>query len=158
MGWQDHIELVIVGASSQEPIGDSPFKIHTLGQISDDIALALVYGAVDLFVTPSHMDTLPNMAIESMACGTPCVAYAVGGLPDIIDHEFNGYLAPLQDFEALVKGIRWCLENNERWQKLTIEARLKVEREFNIKRQVGLYLDLYRELTEYSSPVRKIFP
>jgi glycosyltransferase involved in cell wall biosynthesis len=104
------------------------------------------------------MDTLPNMAIESMACGTPCVAYAVGGLPDIIDHEFNGYLAPLQDFEALVKGIRWCLENNERWQKLTIEARLKVEREFNIKRQVGLYLDLYRELTEYSSPVRKIFP
>jgi glycosyltransferase involved in cell wall biosynthesis len=148
MGWQDRVELVVVGASSHESLGDLPFKIHSLGRLSDDISLALVYGAVDLFVAPSIKESFGNMVMEAMACGTPCVAYKVGGVPDIIDHELNGYLATLHDIDSLASGINWVLEDISRWQILSSQARRKVESEFNLECLVKRYINLYTELIE----------
>lgn len=53
--------------------------------------LILYYQAADLTFFPSQADNLPNTIIESMACGTPCVAFSTGGIPDLINEQ-NGYL------------------------------------------------------------------
>ena len=45
-----------------------------------------LYNAVDLFVIPSMEDNLPNTIMEAMACGTPCVGFDVGGIPELSTH------------------------------------------------------------------------
>ncbi len=73
------LELVVFGAS--EPVNPPDFGLKTryLGRLNDDISLALVYSAADVFVAPSIQDNLPNTVMESLACGTPCVAFKIGG-------------------------------------------------------------------------------
>ena len=51
--------------------------------------------------------------MEAIASGTPCVGFNIGGLPDMIEHQQNGYLAQPYDVQELAQGITWVLENPE---------------------------------------------
>ena len=52
--------------------------------------------------------------MEALACGTPCVAFKIGGMPDLIEHKQNGYLAHPLATEDLAQGIAWVLESRQR--------------------------------------------
>jgi len=145
-GWDDKVELIVIGASKPENQTDLGFKTHYLGQLSDDISLAQIYAAADVFVAPSIQDNLPNTVLEAIACGTPCVAFKIGGMPDMIEHQKNGYLAQPFEVEDLAQGIAWVLENSERHQKLSNYAREKVEQEFTQELQARRYASLYTEI------------
>jgi glycosyltransferase involved in cell wall biosynthesis len=86
-------ELIVFGSSEPYNAPEFPLKVHYLGVLSDEIAIALLYSAADVFVLPSLQENLPNTILEAMACGTPAVAFNIGGIPDLIEHEYNGYLA-----------------------------------------------------------------
>ncbi|PAX53382.1 glycosyltransferase family 4 protein [Brunnivagina elsteri] len=143
-GWQDKLELVVFGASKSENLTDFGFKSHYLGLLNDDLSLALAYSAADVFVAPSLQDNLPNTVMESIACGTPCVAFNIGGMPDMIEHQKNGYLAQAFKIEDLANGIAWVLENKERHQKLSHCAREKTEQEFALGIQAKRYLSIFQ--------------
>lgn len=142
----DQVELVIFGASQPPNPPNFGFQAHYLGKLNDDISLALVYAAADVFVAPSVQDNLPNTVMEALACGTPCVTFKVGGMPDMIEHQLNGYLAQPYEVEDLATGIAWVLENKERWRRLCDRAREKVEQEFSVERQAHRYLSLFQEI------------
>ncbi|MFM6410002.1 MAG: glycosyltransferase family 4 protein [Microcystis sp.] len=148
--WQHKLELVVFGAS--EPVNPPDFglKTHYLGRLNDDISLALVYAAADIFVAPSIEDNLPNTVMEALACATPSVAFKIGGMPDMIEHQENGYLAHSFEVEDLALGINWVLEDTERYNQLCIRARQKVEQEFTLEIQASKYLKLYNEILESS--------
>ena len=112
----------------------------------DDVTLSLVYSAADVFVTPSKEDNLPNTVLESLACGTPCVAFNIGGMPDLIEHQKNGYLAQPFDTSDLARGIQWVLEDSSRYAQLGDRARKKVETEFNQTIQTQRYLSLFNKI------------
>ena len=145
-GWHDKIELVVFGSSQPSNPPDLGFNSRYLGRLEDDISLALVYAAADVFVAPSVQDNLPNTVAEAIACGTPCVAFKIGGMPDMIEHQQNGYLAPAFEIEELGRGIAWVLENRERHQKLCDRAREKAEQEFSQQLMARRYLSLFAEL------------
>ena len=145
-GWQDNLELVIFGASQPENPPEFGFKAHYLGTFSDDLSLALLYSAADVFVLPSVQDNLPNTVMEAIACGTPCVAFKIGGMPDMIEHQKNGYLAQPYQIEDLAQGIAWVLEDRGRHQKLAYRAREKVEKEFTLDIQAHRYLSLFTDI------------
>lgn len=147
-GWQDRIELVVFGSSPSENQIDLGVKTHYLGKLSDDISLNLVYAAADVFVAPSIQDNLPNTVMEAIACGTPCVVFNIGGMPDMIEHQQNGYLAQPYKIEDLAQGITWVLENTERHQKLCDRAREKAEQEFTLELQARRYLSLFTEIVD----------
>jgi glycosyltransferase involved in cell wall biosynthesis len=147
-GWQDKLELVIFGASRPENPPELGFKTHYLGTLNDDLSLSLVYSAADVFVLPSLEDNLPNTIIEAIACGTPCVAFQIGGMSDAIEHQQNGYLAQPYKIEDLARGIAWVLENKERHQDLSQRARKKVEQQFSLEIQASRYLSLFTEILE----------
>lgn len=149
-GLQDKLELVVIGASQPEKPIDMGFKTHYLGKLNDDISLAQVYAAADIFVAPSFQDNLPNTAIEAIACGTPCAAFKIGGMPEIIEHDFNGYLAQPFDIEDLARGIAWILEDRERHQQLCDRARAKAEREFSQELQARRYTSIYTSIVANS--------
>ncbi|MBD2040288.1 glycosyltransferase family 4 protein [Microcoleus sp. FACHB-672] len=145
-GCCEGIELVIFGASQPSHPADLGFKCHYLGKLNDDISLALVYAAADVFVAPSTQDNLPNTVMEALACGTPCVAFKIGGMPDMIEHQQNGYLARPFEVDDLAKGILWVLEDKDRWIKLGNRAREKAELEFTQELQASRYLSLFTEI------------
>jgi glycosyltransferase involved in cell wall biosynthesis len=144
--WQARIQLIIFGSSQPQNPPDFSFPTQYLGKLNDDITLSLVYSAADVFVAPSQEDNLPNTVLESLACGTPSVAFKIGGMPDLIEHQKNGYLAEPFDTEDLAHGIQWILENTEQVHQLRDHARKKVETEFNQTIQTQRYLSLFNKI------------
>jgi glycosyltransferase involved in cell wall biosynthesis len=144
----DNIELLVFGALEPASPPNLGFRTHYLGWQHDETALALLYAAADVFVLPSLQESLGYTAMEAMACGTPCVAFNQGGVPDLIDHLRNGYLAQPFEPSDLANGIRWLLENEERRKGLSRLAWHKVEQEFTVEKVAGRHIDLYRELLQ----------
>lgn len=145
-GWQDKVELMVVGASKSPTSPELGFKSHYLGILNDDVTLALAYSAADVFVAPSIQDNLPNTVLEAIACGTPCVAFEIGGMPDMIEHQRNGYLARPLVTADLAQGITWVLEDPIRLQTLAAYARTKAQQEFALIIQAHRYQTLYEEI------------
>jgi glycosyltransferase involved in cell wall biosynthesis len=98
---------------------------------------------------PSIQESLGYTVMEAMACGTPCVAFNQGGVPDLIDHQHNGYLATPFKPADLAQGISWVLENEERRKELSLQSRRKVEQEFAVGKVAERHITLYRELLQH---------
>lgn len=148
---RDEIELIVFGSSKPANPTNYGLKTRYLGQLHDDVSLALIYSMVDVFVAPSIQDNLVNTVMEALACGTPCVAFNIGGMPDMIEHQRNGYLARPFESEDLAHGIKWVIEDNERWQAQSRQARRKIEQEFEQKLIAQRYLDLYNDILKKNS-------
>ncbi len=84
-------------------------------------------------------------ALEAMACGTPCVGFRTGGIPEMIDHKKNGYIAHYKDPEDLAKGILWVMENRdkENLPEACIEKVTSSYAEVVVSRK---YIDLYNSV------------
>jgi glycosyltransferase involved in cell wall biosynthesis len=122
--------------------------ICKMGNIVDEEKLATLYAAADITVVPSRQESFGLIALESLACGTPVVAFATSGLLEIIDHAKNGYLARPFDAEDLAHGMSWMLSNHARLVQIGENARKKAVSEFDIAWQSARYQTLYEELRQ----------
>ncbi|MBW4601123.1 MAG: glycosyltransferase family 4 protein [Calothrix sp. FI2-JRJ7] len=147
-GYSNDWEVVIFGASRPDNPPDLGFKTHYLGHLYDDISLVSVYSAASVMLVPSLQESFGQTASESLACGTPVVAFNSTGLKDIVDHQENGYLAKPYEVEDFAKGIYWVLEDKDRLEKLGFYAREKAEREFTLELQARRYYSLFQEIIE----------
>ncbi|WP_036477631.1 glycosyltransferase family 4 protein [Myxosarcina sp. GI1] len=144
--WQDKIELVVVGSANINHFSNLGFKVHCLGQFYDDLSLAVAYSAVDVTVIPSTQEAFGQIASESLACGSPVVAFNTTGILDIVKHQQDGYLAVPFEIQDLARGITWILEDSQRYLQLCTRARQKAERAFPWSTQADRYLSLYDEI------------
>jgi glycosyltransferase involved in cell wall biosynthesis len=138
--------LVLAGDAAGVAPPESPMPVHSLGTITEDSVLRQVYAAVDVVAVPSLSDNLPNVVLEAFACGRPCVAFRIGGLMDLIDHQGNGYLADAVTPESFAHGLSWVLELETRAASLATNARLKALSDLTLDLQASRYLALYDEL------------
>lgn len=139
------LELVVLGSSGPRVGLEFPLPAHYAGYIDSDARMAEFYAAADAIVLPSVQDNLPNVALEAMACGRPCVAFDVGGLPDLIVHGETGYLARPFSSEDLAEGVVFCLDA-DRAPELQYRARLRVETQFSPSVVAAQHLSLYRDI------------
>lgn len=86
-------------------------ETFALGNITAEETMADIYRAADLFVLPSKSENLPYTIMEALSCGTPAVAFHIGGIPELITHRQNGYLAKPYDTADLANGIYETLNN-----------------------------------------------
>jgi len=141
----DRIRLICFGRPSEEleSIG-VPFV--ALGHLSSDEEIRTAYSAADIFLLPSLEDNLPNTILESMSCGTPVVAFDVGGLPDMVTNGVTGYLVPLSDTRKMGETIIGLILNPHLRKAMGQKGRETVEKEYPLNVQAKRYSDLYREL------------
>jgi glycosyltransferase involved in cell wall biosynthesis len=133
--------LVLAGA------GDAPRGVESvsLGSIVEDEELAHAYSAADVFAVPTVADALTQTAIESIACGTPSVAFDRGGVTDVVRHLETGYRARFGDVRDLANGLAMLLDDVG---DLPARCRRLVEDEFSIDVQVRRYVELYERLLQ----------
>jgi len=141
-----NFELLVYGASQEDQLLPIDFPVHYFGRISDDARLCTLLSAADVMLIPSTEDNLPYVVMEAMACGLPCVAFSVGGIPEMIDHENNGYLARPGDSEDLARGLSWVLADDTRLRDLSLAARSKVVNHYTMKHIARAHEELYRSI------------
>ena len=137
-------EVMILGGHAEEVVEQLPMKAYPLGYVNEEQRIVDVYNAADVFVLPSLSENLPNTIMEAMACGVPCVAFKVGGIPEEIDHLKNGYVAAYRDAEDLAKGIAWVLEEAD-YESLSQQAVHKVMQCYSQQSVAVRYLEVYQQ-------------
>lgn len=135
---------VLLSLGQGRPVVDAAHHVH-LGTVTNDRFLSLVFSAADVFVITSLQDNLPNTVLESMACGTPAIGFAAGGIPEMIRPGETGWLVPPGDVAGLREAILSALSDDAGRAAMGKASRDRVEREHGLRRQAERYLDLYRE-------------
>lgn len=138
-----NVGIVVVGEASDSVRSAIPdYDIYPVNYVSKELDMARLYNAVDAYVTPSLHENLPNTIAEALACGTPCVGFRVGGIPEMIDHELNGYVAAYKDPADFARGIVYCLDQ-QRYDELSAQARTKALRTYGEAHVAQLYSEIY---------------
>ena len=108
-----------------------------MGYLKDEYSTALVYNAADIFIAPSLAEAFGYVVMEALSCGTPVVGFNVGGIPDMISHKQNGYLAEYKSAEDIAAGIQFCLENNIKGSLLPdLDPALTIQRHVDLFEQI----------------------
>lgn len=140
-----NMELLVYGTNDDMWKYNLPLQTSVLGYINNDKMMVLLYNAADVCIVPSLSENLSNTIMESLSCGTPVVAFHVGGNGDMIEHKKNGYLAKERDCADLAQGIEWCLSHNVD-DSLSLTAREKVLENYTIDIVSEQYKKLYESL------------
>lgn len=145
------IELVVFGNRNAKDVPDFSFKTSFLGTINDDAKLAMCYAAADAFLIPSLEDNLPYTVMESLACGTPVIAFTTGGIPDMVEHLHSGYLAEYRSAKSFTDGMEWAI-NYEDKPALQQQARQTVMEKFAEPVIAQKHMQLYNQLVNKPQP------
>ncbi|GBE29169.1 D-inositol 3-phosphate glycosyltransferase [bacterium BMS3Bbin04] len=146
LGGEQQIVLLTMGRKPAPLSAPPGFRVHHLGSLADENRISAVYSMADLFVIPSLEDNLPNTIAEAMACGTPVVGFAIGGIPEMIEHRKTGYLAKPYDVQDLAQGMNWILDAIRQDPDLGRRCRLNAEQNYDPKRQTAEYSAVFEEL------------
>lgn len=133
-------------------------KVVFAEHISKHGMMQMCLNAADLTVVPSTFENLPCAIQESLACGTPCVGFAVGGIPEMLQPGINGLLAEPGNVEDLADKIIQLIEQCRReGPELRRRCRETAVARWSVETQVAAYLDFYADLARADSRLPKAF-
>jgi glycosyltransferase involved in cell wall biosynthesis len=143
---KETLNVVVFGNESELLKHELPFRVYPLDFITNDHDLVNLYNSVDLYVTPSLEENLPNTIMEAMACGVPCVGFNVGGIPEMIDHLHDGYVAQYKSSEDFANGIYWLLTNPD-YEEISQLAYHKASTNYSEGAIAKRYIEIYNKIT-----------
>lgn len=108
--------------------------------------IAEILSCMDLFILPSEQESFGLAALEAMACGTPVLAYEVGGLPEVIEGGQGGFLLPFGDVDGLVEQGVALLSDKQTWQKVSAAGVARAEELFSAEVIVPQYEAYYERV------------
>jgi N-acetyl-alpha-D-glucosaminyl L-malate synthase BshA len=119
--------------------------------IDSTLELPPYLAAADLMLLPSKSESFGLAALEAMACGTPVVASAIGGLPEVIDDGVDGLLLPPDDIAGMTEAVRALLSDRPRLERMSQAAAEKPNARFPRDAQVDKYLKVYEQARQRRS-------
>ena len=150
---RDNTVVALLGSHSDEVAAQMPVPAFPLGYVADEKDIASIYNSADVYVLPSLEDNLPNTIMEAMACGVPCVGFRVGGIPEMIDHRQNGYVAHFKNAADLAEGLYWTLCTADR-DALRANAVAKVAQAYSQQSVATRYIEVYNEMIALKRYIR----
>ena len=140
----DNLTLVSVGGGKPEIGGNIP--LINIGKVDDDRILSIAYSAADVYVIPSLQEAFGQTVIESMACGTPIIGFASGGITDTVRPGQTGLLAKTGDVGELRQAIVDLLQDEAGRQRMAETCRSIALAEYALPMQARQYETLYKSL------------
>jgi len=120
-------------------------EVQLLGEIED---MPHFYRSLDLFVLPSYREGMPNVLLEAMATGIPCVATDIPGVREVIASHENGRLVPRQDAQKLATALNELLRDEMLRRSIGRAARKTVVDSFSLDAMADRYSNLFTSLSE----------
>jgi len=142
------IKLLLFGHSPDSFQALAPLSVVSTGFISEEVRLAEIYSAADIFLLPSLEDNLPNTMLEAMACATPVAAFGAGGVPDIIIDGKNGVLSTPGDVKNFAEKILALTLQEAKRKGMSERCRAVMEDAHGLEVQAERYVALFKELLE----------
>ncbi len=143
-------KLYLVGDGPERPLAEELVKkcklldkakfFGNVGSVEDILA------KTDVFLLPSELESFGLAALEAMASSVPVIATRVGGLPEVIDHEKDGFLCDLGDTDQMAEYALQILRDESYRMKIGKKAREKVEKCFTASTIVPQYEKYYRKV------------
>ena len=144
---QGPLLLIGVGENNATTVTDGA-ETRYVGYINDAGRLALHYQAADLYLHAANVDTFPNTILEALACGTPVVATAVGGIPEQINDSQTGRLVPAHDARAMAQAAAELLRNPKLLAQMSHNAATDARQRFDLELEATAYLNWYATALE----------
>ncbi len=149
-----HRPFTLVTLGNERLAIDTPgVAVQSLGYIDHERTKVLAYCAADLLVHPAPVDNLPNVVMESIACGTPVVAFPIGGVPDMVRPGQTGWLAQEVSAMSLAEALDRALADLTSGTDLRATCRSEAEAEYSMQRQAQQYLTLFDSLSSANEGV-----
>jgi glycosyltransferase involved in cell wall biosynthesis len=148
---QTNSELIFICLGNATPrptrrVGQG--EMRYLPFIHDPQQLALWYRAADVYLHAAHDEAFGKSIAEAMACGTPVVATATGGIPELITNGLTGYLAQPGDVDTLAEKVSLLLNDPNKRREIGAQAAREAKLRFGLDRQVNEFLEWYREVID----------
>lgn len=137
----EKFEIVVFGNKGNGDKKIGGFEPVYLG-MKKEIELPDIYSSANVFLAPSMQENLANTVMESLACGTPVVAFDIGGMPDMIVHKTNGYLATPFDEKDFAVGINYVVDSIV-YEESCFEF---LQMNFGYSKVAKQYIELYNSL------------
>lgn len=147
---KDNTVIAIMGGHAEEIQPRLALPSIPLGYVGSERQIVDIYNASDVYVLPSLGDNLPNTIMEAMACGVPSVAFRVGGIPEMIDHQKNGYLAKYRDADDLATGIHWVLDEADA-DEVSRQCLQKVGASYSQRTVAMKYIEVYNQALAFKN-------
>ncbi len=128
-----------------KPLIDASPWVEYIGEINDAQKPAFLSGAHALLFPIDWPEPFGLVMIESMACGTPVIAFNRGSVPEVIDHGVSGFI--VHDEASAVAAMNRVDELDRTLVRRTFDRR------FTARRMAEDYIDLYEELCEPAMPL-----
>jgi glycosyltransferase involved in cell wall biosynthesis len=141
---RDNLLLLLLGNAPPDALLDTGIRTKSLGHVDGAEQTAFVYNAADAVLVTSLEDNAPNVISEAAGCGVPGIAFAAGGIPEMVRHNETGRLAPVGDVDSLVEGIHWLATARED-RMLPLRCRAFALEQWNPAARAAEYAALYRE-------------
>ena len=119
-------EGLIIGRAPSDFVKDLDLRIVETGYLNDNLSLTLAYNACDTFIIPSVAENYPNVVLESMACGKPCVGFNTGGIPDLIKNGKSGLLAKEKKAKYLLQCLEDLFSDDHKYSVYSMNARKQI--------------------------------
>jgi glycosyltransferase involved in cell wall biosynthesis len=146
MDGQSVLFLALGDDAPPERIGRA--TVQFVSYQKDPKVVARYYQVADVYVHAARADTFPNVVLEALACGTPVVATAVGGIPEQVEDGVTGFLVPPGDAEAMAAAVVALLADEALRKRFGENAAQEARKRFDLDRQVNEYIEWYQGIIE----------
>ncbi len=145
------IVLLVMGEGGEVLKKELQVDVVCFGYVGIDRLKVMVFAAADLLILPTRADNLPLVLQEALACGTPMVAFAVGGVPELVRPGMTGLLATPENPQDLAHKIEQLLGDAATRHTMSQNCREIAVTEYHLTLQAQRYIQLYRQVLAHCS-------
>jgi glycosyltransferase involved in cell wall biosynthesis len=141
------ITLLMLGEGTHPDLANfTNLNIIYTGYLQNDAAVREHLNAADLFIYPTRADNLPNVLVESIACGTPCITFDIGGNAEIVRHDYNGLIIQPFDFDAFATGTLTILQDENRRRLYSANCITLTKENFLASQMIEKYRHIFNRM------------
>ena len=138
----NEFEGLIIGNMPKGLQEEVPIKVIATGYLMDSLSLVLAYNACNTVLISSVAENYPNVVLEAMACGKPCIGFKTGGIPDLICDKETGLLTAENTSDSLLNAINTMFQDGILYKRMGDAARKMIETNNAYKKMRDIYKEI----------------